>query len=293
MPFYVLNLCALFREAVIDPFVGAWLAGLTPNPCVLCNRRVKFGALLDRALAMGFPALATGHYARTERDRATGRTLLLRAADEKKDQSYMLYALAQRQLAAARFPVGGLTKGEAREIARARGLATAAKRDSQDICFVPGGGHAGFIERYTGRPAPEGDFVDEGGAVVGRHRGAIRYTVGQRKGLGLGRPFGGEPAYVLSKAARGGAVTVGPERRLYAKSLEAGDANLIPFDALPGRMRVAVRTRYSQGAAPAVVEQVGEGRLHVEFDEPQRAIAPGQAAVLYDGDHVVGGGTIL
>jgi tRNA-specific 2-thiouridylase len=216
--------------------------------------------------------------------------LLKRAADTKKDQSYVLYALTQDQLAHTRFPLGDLTKPQVREIAEAQGFANARKHDSQDICFVPDRDYGGFIERHTGKTWPPGDIVDEAGRVLGRHRGIIRYTVGQRRGLGIAL---NDPFYVKAKSVADNTVTLGPEGSLYAKSLEADDLNLIALDRLDKPLRVTVKTRYLQTEQRATAEQTGEDSLRVDFDEPQRAITPGQAVVLYDGDLVVGGGTIL
>jgi tRNA-specific 2-thiouridylase len=216
--------------------------------------------------------------------------LLKRAADTKKDQSYVLYALTQDQLAHTQFPLGGLTKPQVREIAEAQGFANARKHDSQDICFVPDRDYGGFIERHTGKAWPAGDIVDEAGRVLGRHRGIIRYTVGQRRGLGVAL---NDPFYVQAKSAADNTLPLGPEESLYAKSLEANDLNLIALARLDKPLRVTVKTRYLQAEQRATAEQTGEDTLRVDFDEPQRAITPGQAVVFYDGDLVVGGGTIL
>ncbi|MDR1440330.1 MAG: tRNA 2-thiouridine(34) synthase MnmA [Clostridiales bacterium] len=289
MPFYVLNFKACFQKEVIDRFVAAYEGGATPNPCIDCNRFVKFGWMLRKAEAMGFTRIATGHYARIERADTRGRHLLRKGADESKDQSYVLYALTQRQLGRLLLPLGGLRKERAREIARLHGLGNADKRDSQDICFAPDGDYAGFIEAYTGRAAGSGQFLDLRGNAVGTHRGAIRYTVGQRRGLGLAMPA---PVYVCGKSMRDNTVTVGCESALYSKSLTARDVNFIPFESAGSPMRAKAKTRYRQAEQWATFEQTGPDELHVEFDAPQRAIAPGQAVVLYDGDLVIGGGTI-
>ena len=287
MPHYVCNFSKEFRDLVIRPFVETYLNGGTPNPCIDCNRRVKFERLLLRVKQLDFDCLATGHYARVER--AGGRFLLKKARDAKKDQSYALYAMTQDQLAHTLFPLGDMTKAEVRELARERGLVNARKRDSQDICFVNHRDYAGFIESYTGVPAARGDIIDEQGNKLGTHRGLIRYTIGQRRGLGLSCRA---PRYVSAKSVVANTLTVGEERSLYRTTLVAEDLNLIPCSALERPLRVKVRTRYLQAEEDAVAEQTGPDRLVITFDRPQRAITAGQAAVLYDGDLVIGGGTI-
>jgi tRNA-specific 2-thiouridylase len=290
MPHYVLNFAEEFRNTVMRRFVEAYERGATPNPCIDCNRFIKFSRLLERARQLDFDAIVTGHYARIERDGPEGRFLLKRAADPGKDQSYVLYALTQDQLAHTRFPLGGMTKTRAREIAEAQGFVNARKSDSQDICFVPDRDYGSFIERHTGKQAPAGDIVDEAGRVLGRHRGIIRYTIGQRRGLGIAL---NDPVYVKAKSAADNTLTLGPETSLYAKSLIAGDLNLIIRERLEKPLRLSVKTRYAQQEQKATAEQTGEDTLRVDFDKPQRAITPGQAVVLYDGDLVVGGGVIV
>jgi len=289
MPHYTLNFADAFREDVIRRFVETYEKGWTPNPCIDCNRYIKFEALLLRAEQLGFALLVTGHYARVEKDSASGRFLLKKGVDAKKDQSYVLYSLTQTQLAKTRFPLGSLTKAEAREIARRRGFVNAEKPDSQDICFVPGGDYGRFLERFTGRHFPEGDILDLAGKVIGRHRGAARYTLGQRRGLGVAA---NEPVYVVAKDMAANTVTLGAEAALYSKGLDANDINIIAAERLEKSLRVMVKTRYLQEERPALVEQTGSDSFRVIFDKPQRAVTPGQAAVLYDGDVVVGGGTI-
>ncbi|MDR3160372.1 MAG: tRNA 2-thiouridine(34) synthase MnmA [Spirochaetaceae bacterium] len=288
MPHYVLNFSDEFRDQVIRRFVETYEAGGTPNPCIDCNRSIKFEGLLRRAKQLDFEILATGHYARIETE--GGRYLLKKARDARKDQSYVLYCMTQEQLAHTVFPLGDKTKGEVREIAREQGFVNAKKRDSQDICFVPDGDYAAFIEAYRGRPAEAGDILDGEGRVLGRHRGLIRYTIGQRRGLGLSS---GRPLYVAAKETAANTLTVDTGERLYARSLIAGDCNFIAAPAPDGRLRVRVKTRYLQAEAAARAEVIGPGEIRVDFDEPQRAVTPGQAAVLYDGDYVIGGGTIL
>ncbi|MDR2355087.1 MAG: tRNA 2-thiouridine(34) synthase MnmA [Clostridiales Family XIII bacterium] len=289
MPHYIFDFSEDFRRDVMDRFVREYREGRTPNPCIDCNRFIKFGRLTRRAADMGFDCVVTGHYARISHDAGSGRRLLLRAADPSKDQSYVLYAMTQEQLARTRFPLGNLRKREVREIAAENAFINARKRDSQDICFVRDGKYADFIEAYTGEGCLPGDFTDGGGRVLGRHRGLIRYTVGQRKGLGLALPA---PLYVREKRAVSNTVVLCPERDLYSRVLEARDINLIAAERIDRPLRVAAKLRYAQEARAATVWQTGEDALRVEFDEPQRAVACGQAVVLYDGDTVIGGGTI-
>ena len=288
-PFYVFDFAQVFRDTVIRDFVDEYQAGRTPNPCAVCNREVKFGALLRRVQALGQDFLATGHYAQVERDPDSGRYLLKRAADRSKDQTYFLYMLTQDQLAHTLFPLGGLHKAEVRQIAETRGLVNARKHDSQDICFVPDGKYADFIERTTGHPSPTGPFLDREGRVLGQHKGLIRYTRGQHKGLGLSTE---EPLYVLEKDAAANTIRLGPDSALWTTELTAEQVNLISIPELTVPLRVTAKTRYSQREAAATVTSLPDGCIHVVFDEPQRAITAGQAVVLYDGEYVVGGGTI-
>jgi len=290
IPFYVFDFSQVFRDTVIADFISEYEAGRTPNPCVVCNRSVKFGALLQRALTLRGQFLSTGHYARVERDKDTGRWLLKRGVDRSKDQSYFLYMLTQDQLSHTLFPLGGLHKTEVREIAERNGLMNAKKRDSQDICFAPDGDYAAFIERTVGHSSPDGDFVDESGRVLGRHKGFVRYTRGQHKGLGLSAE---PPLYVLDKDPAAGTVCLGPDAALWTRTLTAERMNWISVPAPIGPMRVTAKTRYSQRESLAVAEPVEDGGLRLTFDEPQRAVTPGQAVVLYDGETVVGGGTIV
>ena len=289
IPYYVFNFKEDFEEKVISKFVSCYEHGATPNPCIDCNRYLKFESLLHRAQVLGCDCVATGHYAIIRQDPATGRYLLYKAAHVEKDQSYVLYSLTQQQLAHTRFPLGDLSKDQVRQIAREQGFFNASKRDSQDICFVPDGDYVAFMERYTGRHYPSGDFLDLQGNVVGRHAGAVGYTIGQRKGLGLAM---GAPVYVCSKDMEKNTVTVGPDQALFSASLRANDWNWFPFPELTAPMRVMAKARYRQKEQPATVYPEDSGFARVVFDEPQRAITPGQAVVLYDGDLVVGGGTI-
>ena len=288
MKFYVFNETERFRREVTDRFTAEYCAGRTPNPCIDCNRCLKFGALLDRALVLGYDCIATGHYARVGYDDAAGRWLLLRGLDRKKDQSYVLYQLTQQQLSHLLLPVGELDKAAVRELARRGGLPNADRSDSQDICFVPDGDYVGFLQR-SGVTLTSGDFVDENGAVLGRHRGLPCYTVGQGKGLGVSL---GRRVYVLGKDPEANTVTLGDDAALYRTGLTARAVNWIAGEAPAGPVRCTAKTRYSQTDAPATATPLPDGRLRLDFDEPQRAITPGQAAVLYDGETVLGGGTI-
>lgn len=289
IPFHVLDFQEDFHARVIGSFIRSYESGVTPNPCIECNRFLKFGAMLDKALELGCRYVATGHYAQIRQDPETGRYLLCRAADRAKDQTYFLYSLTQHQLEHIRFPLGGLTKGEAREIAEAQGFVTARKKDSQDICFVPDGDYVAFMKEYTGKSYPGGDYLDLSGNVVGRHQGAVCYTLGQRKGLGLAL---GAPVYVCGKDMERNTVTVGPNEALFHNALRAGDLNWILFPALTEPIRVTAKIRHSQNEQPATVFPEENGFVRVVFDQPLRAITPGQAVVLYQGDVVVGGGTI-
>ena len=283
----VLNLTELFERDVIDYFASQYAAGLTPNPCIACNRYVKFGAMLERARTLGYDFIATGHYAVIEQS-GEGRWLL-KKSPAAKDQSYVLYSMTQEQLAHTLMPVGRYSKPEIRAMAEEAGLPVAHKSDSQEICFVEDGDYAGFVERYTGKKDAEGDFLDRDGRVIGRHRGITRYTVGQRKGLGVSF---GRPMYVTAIDAVHNTVTLGGEGTQYSRSLEAADLHWIPFDSPAGEMEIEAKVRYAAAPARAKLTPLPGGRARVEFSEPQRAVTPGQAVVFYDGDVVVGGGTI-
>ncbi len=289
IPFYVFDNTEDFRCRVIEDFVAAYEQGLTPNPCIRCNRHLKFSRFLEQALALDCKYIVTGHYARIEQDCHTGRYLLYKAADNAKDQSYFLYALTQRQLSHVRFPLGNLNKEQVRAIALEQGFLNARKRDSQDICFVPDGDYFAFLQRYTKKAYPCGDFLDLSGKAVGKHNGAVGYTLGQRKGLGLAM---GEPVYVCAKDMAANTVTVGPNEALFHTTLLADDWFFFPFETLTQPIRVKAKTRSRMIEQPATVYPEENGVCRVVFDEPQRAITPGQAVVLYDGDLVVGGGTI-
>ena len=291
IPYEVLDFTLDFQEKIIGKFVRTYEAGGTPNPCIDCNRFMKFDKLLDFAEQHGLYYVVTGHYARIEQDEQTGRWLLKKGVDAGKDQSYMLYGMTQRELAHTLFPLGALTKAEVRALALENGFGNARKRDSQDICFVPDGDYAAFVERHTGCPCPPGDILDEAGRVVGRHRGYIRYTVGQRRGLGIAAP---QPLYVRGVCPARNTVTVAGAGALYTDTVDARELNWIACDALGERpVRLLAKLRYRQPARRATAWQTGPDTLRVRFDEPQRAPAPGQALVLYDGGTVVGGGVLF
>ncbi|MDR3072217.1 MAG: tRNA 2-thiouridine(34) synthase MnmA [Clostridiales Family XIII bacterium] len=290
IPFYVFNFASQFRVEVIDRFVSAYENGITPNPCIDCNRYIKYDSLYQRMKQMGFDTLVTGHYARIEEDVTTGRWLLRRAIHEEKDQSYVLYMLSQEQLAHTFFPLGALPKSEVRKIAEENGFYNAQKRDSQDICFVQDGRYVDFIETYTGKRYPKGYFRNETGEILGEHEGIVRYTIGQRKGLGT--TFG-KPMYVKDIRKDTNEVILAENFALFQTEVFAEHINLISVESLAEPMRVTAKIRYNQEAKPALAVQVDKDRLHVVFDDPVRAVTKGQALVLYDGDIVVGGGTIL
>ena len=287
IPYYVFNFTADFRTQVIDRFIAAYESGATPNPCVDCNRYLKFDRLYERARLLGYDYVVTGHYARIAEE--NGRRLLKKAADETKDQSYVLCFLTQDQLAHTIFPLGGMFKTETRRIAGEQGFYNARKPDSQDICFVPDGDYAGFIRRTTGKSYPEGDFVDESGAVLGRHKGIISYTIGQRRGLNIAA---GKPVYVTKLCPAENQVVLGDNSALFARALDASGMNWIAFDTPPEHFRARAKIRYRQKEQWAEVWITGPGTVHLEFDEPQRAMTRGQIVALYDGDTVLGGGTI-
>lgn len=287
-PHHCVALGDSFRQAVINRFLADYENGATPNPCVECNRHIKFGKLLEIATNMGFDTLATGHYARLEQT-ASGEVLLKKAADRSKDQSYFLWSIRRDALPHLLFPLGDYTKDEIREIAASNKLPCAHRTDSQDICFVPDGDYISFIESQTKKVFPCGQFVSCDGTVLGTHNGIIRYTVGQRKGLGIAL---GHPAFVGKKDAAKNTVTLCSDAELYTSHLRAVSVNLLVNDDLSTPRRLEVKIRYRHTPAPALVTQIEEGKLSVQFDEPQRAIAPGQSAVLYDGDTLIGGGII-
>lgn len=289
IPYHVFNFSTRFEETVIGRFIAAYENGMTPNPCIDCNRYLKFDKLYHRAKELDYDYVVTGHYARIEKDALSGRYLLKKAVDASKDQSYVLYMLTQDQLAHTLFPLGGMTKPEVRSIAEENEFVNARKHDSQDICFVRNGSYADFIEEHTGKKYPDGDFIDADGNILGRHRGIIRYTIGQRKGLGLSFP---EPTYVCAVDPICNTVTLGKQSDLFSQSLTATDINLISVSSIDEPLRLKAKVRYRQSEQWATVLQTDEDTLQIKFDEPQRAVTKGQAVVLYDGDTVVGGGTI-
>ena len=283
--FHVFEWREEFSRLVQRPFIETYQAGQTPNPCVICNKTVKFGLFLDRALALGYDKMATGHYARVESDQGSGRYLLLRARDAAKDQSYVLYSLSQERLARVLLPMGGMTKAEARELAQSLGLAVAHKHDSQDICFIPDGDYMRFLLEHGVRPRP-GHFIGMDGRDFGPHRGQEAYTLGQRRGLDI--PYGTR-IYVVAK--HGNDVVIGPNEALFSRRVFVHDLNWIPFDMPPEGLRAQAKLRYTPKTADCTVRLTEDG-AELLFDEPQRAVTPGQAAVLYDGEVVLGGGTI-
>lgn len=279
-----------FYERVISPFIDTYLAGETPNPCVVCNRRIKFGLLVDHAVKEGFDAVATGHYARIERHADTGRYLLRKGTDPAKDQSYVLYGLTQYQLAHALFPLGNMGKDEVRSIARKNGFTSAHAKESQDICFIPDGDYQGFIERAAPGKIRPGAYLSVDGREIGTHQGVTRYTIGQRRGIGIGF---GKPMYVVAKDARTNTVTLGENDDLLSGGLIAGEVNFIATDPPAEPVKVKAKIRYNQKEQPALVHAVDDGSVLVTFDKPQRAVAPGQSVVFYQDDLVIGGGIIV
>ncbi len=287
IPYYVFNFKDDFNDKVIKHFIESYEAGITPNPCIDCNRYMKFDKLFERAKVLGCDYVVTGHYARIEK--IDGRFVLKKALDASKDQSYVLYSMTQYQLEHAMFPLGGLKKTEVRKIAEENSFVNASKPDSQDICFVPDGDYASFLERATGKEYPEGDFVDEEGNVLGRHKGLIHYTVGQRKGLGIAL---GVPMFVKKINTEDNTVVLSSDKALYGKELCLKGFNWISGTAPDGPLRCTAKIRYKHEEKPATATPLADGMVKLEFDEPVRAITPGQAAVIYDSDIVLGGGTI-
>jgi len=295
-PFYVLNLERDFERDVVQPFVSSYLSGETPIPCVACNSRLKFASLDRLAVSLGCEKVATGHYARVEFDSSTNRYKLLRGRNQQKDQSYFLWELTQSQLSRAMFPLGEMSKPEAREAARSHGLAVAEKKESQEICFVPDGDYAGFIDRYlesegeANRLPGAGEIVDSTGRVIGQHGGVQRYTIGQRRGIGIADE---RPLYVISLDAEKNRVVVGADEELLKPEFVAAGVNWIALDSPAEAVRADVRVRYRHNAAPATITPLENNFARVLFDEPQRAITPGQATVFYRSDEVLGGGWIV
>ena len=290
IPYYVMNFKSEFKENVMDYFAKEYLQGRTPNPCIACNRYVKWESLLKRSLDIGADYIATGHYARVTQ-LPNGRYTLMKSATAAKDQTYALYNLTQNQLAHTLMPVGAYTKDEIREIADKINLRVAHKPDSQEICFVPDKDYASFIEEYSGKRIPQGNFVNTKGEVIGRHKGITHYTVGQRKGLNLSM---GYPVFVVEIRPETNEVVIGKGEDVFSDTLRAGTLNWMSVDGLHGEeMKVTAKIRYSHKGASCIIKEVEDGIVECRFEEPQRAITPGQAVVFYDGDYVVGGGTIL
>ncbi|MBQ8057226.1 MAG: tRNA 2-thiouridine(34) synthase MnmA [Ruminococcus sp.] len=286
----VVDLESNFREYVIDRFIASYISGGTPNPCVDCNRFIKFSKLLEIAREEGFDYVVTGHYARVAYVEGTGRYVLKKGLDESKDQSYVLYSLTQDALAHIKLPLGELSKNRVREIAQENGFINASKKDSQDICFVPNGKYADFISQYTGKTFPDGEFVDLQGNVLGTHKGIIRYTIGQRKGLNLALP---QSMYVCKKDIVENKVTLCLDHELFSNELIADDVNFISIQELKEPIKVKAKIRYKHNEADATLYPLDNGKVKLVFDEPQRAITSGQAVVMYDGNTVVAGGTII
>ncbi len=284
---YTLNMTDDFKKEVIERFISAYQNGFTPNPCIDCNRYMKFSKMLHKAQELNIDYVATGHYARIEKQ--GDRYILKKAVDLSKDQSYVLYSLTQEQLKVTKFPLGNYTKQQVREIAEENGFVNARKHESQDICFVPDGDYSKFIEYYTGKTYPCGDFVDMNGKRLGEHKGIIRYTIGQRRGLGLSLPAS---MYVVEKDVDNNKVILGFNDDLFKKEVNVKNISFTACDGLDKPERLCAKIRYNQKEQPATVTQTDENHFTIVFDEPQRAITKGQAAVLYDGDTVVGGGTI-
>ena len=289
IPYYVMNFRKEFQKQVIDYFTREYLEGRTPNPCIACNRYVKWESLLKRSLEIGADYIATGHYARVEQ-LPNGRYAIRNSVTAKKDQTYALYNLTQEQLARTLMPVGAYTKDEIRKIAEEVGLLVAHKKDSQEICFVPDNDYAGFIKNSTGKTIPKGNFVLADGKVIGEHQGIIHYTIGQRKGLNLSM---GHPVFVTKIRPDSNEVVIGENEDLFVNTLICDRVNFMAMEGLDGEVRLKAKIRYNHPGAECVISPAEDGKVRVTFDQPQRAITPGQAVVFYQGEYVAGGGIIL
>lgn len=288
IPHYVMNFRGLFERKVIDYFVDEYIQGNTPNPCIACNKYIRFSEFLEKAKGLGADYIATGHYALVEKDELSGRYLMKKSADTNKDQTYFLHQMTQEQLAHTLFPLGGYTKDRVREIAEKIGLKVHDKPDSEEICFIPDNDHGAFIKRREPDKVKEGNFVDDKGNILGRHKGIVYYTIGQRKGLGVAV---GKRIFVKKIDPIRNEVVLGDESDLYKSKLYAEDINLIAYDTLPDELTVKAKIRFSKHESDAVVRPYRDGII-AEFKEPQRAITKGQALVFYKGDLVIGGGII-
>ncbi len=289
IPYYVLNFKDIFEKKVVNYFKEEYLDGKTPNPCIACNRYVKFEEMLNKAVSMGMDYVATGHYAKIEFDEKLNRYLLKKSVTEKKDQTYALYNLTQEQLSRTLMPIGDFEKDRVRELAKEVGMTNASKPDSQEICFVEDNDYGRFIRENTSSKIKPGFFVDNAGNVLGRHKGIVNYTIGQRKGLGIAF---GKPMFVVKIDTESNSIVLGDETEVFSDKLVASDLNYISIDKLESELRVKAKIRYSAKEADATIYPIGHGRVEVKFDEPQRAITPGQSVVFYDEDVVVGGGVI-
>ncbi len=290
IPHYVMNFRDDFKKHVIDYFLEEYQNARTPNPCIACNRYVKWESMLQKSLQIGADYIATGHYARVIKDEDTGRYTLKQSKTLAKDQTYALYNLSQYQLEHTLMPLGDYTKDEVREIAKKIGLAVATKPDSQEICFVPDNDYASYIEKETGKKPKKGNFITKKGSVIGQHKGIIHYTIGQRKGLGLSL---GKPVFVTKINPDDHTVVIGDHEDLMTHTVYANQLNFMPFEKLEGTLKCSAKIRYSHKAAPCTIKMAGEDMVLCEFEDKQRAITPGQALVFYDGDRVIGGGTII
>lgn len=287
---YVFNFGDQFKKDVIDRFAKGYIKGETPNPCIDCNRYIKFGKMLERAILLDCNYIATGHYVKREYDSVSDRYLLKKATDNTKDQTYVLYGMTQHELKHTLFPMGDMVKQNARKLAEQYNLINARKPDSQDICFVKDGDYAGFLERVMGVKSCKGSFVDTDGNFIAQHKGIIHYTIGQRKGLGISYKH---PLYVVNKDQIKNIVTLGKNEDLFSNTLTATDLNFIAIDGLTASMKVKAKARYSQKESTAIIHPIADDKVLVEFEEKQRAITPGQAVVFYSDDIVIGGGTII